>query len=207
MNNKIIAVDFDGTLCENAWPGIGEPRQAVIDYVQDARRNGARLILWTNRSGDKLKEALAWCAEQGIVFDAVNENLSEMIEKFGGDCRKVFANEYIDDRAIPMPEDESAGNDARDYIRRRLGEPELLAQLAEEAAELAQAALKYRRAMSEKNPTPVTRVDAAKHLLEEMADVELCMYMLNNEADDVKIADIMARKANRWFNRLKDAED
>lgn len=31
--NKIIAVDFDGTLCENAWPNIGAPKEAVIDYT------------------------------------------------------------------------------------------------------------------------------------------------------------------------------
>lgn len=103
MNSKIIAVDFDGTLCENAWPEIGEPRQAVIDYVRDQQRQGAKLILWTNRSGEKLDEAVRWCGRHGIIFDAVNENLPEMIEYFQNDCRKVFANEYIDDRAIPMP--------------------------------------------------------------------------------------------------------
>ena len=100
---KIIAVDFDGTLCENVWPEIGAPRQAVIDYVLEEQRKGARLILWTNRSGIPLSAAVKWCAEQGIVFDADNENLLDVIDAFGNDCRKVFANEYIDDRAIPMP--------------------------------------------------------------------------------------------------------
>ena len=103
MNNKIIAVDFDGTLCEDAWPGIGAPRQAVIDYVREQQRQGARLILWTNRTGEKLNEAALWCVNHGINFEAINENLPDMVEYFGNDCRKVFANEYIDDRAIPMP--------------------------------------------------------------------------------------------------------
>lgn len=103
MNNKIIAVDFDGTLCENAWPGIGAPRQPVIDYLFAQQRQGAKLILWTNRYGDYLDEALDWCEDRGLVFNAVNENLPEIIEAFGNDCRKVFANEYIDDRAIPVP--------------------------------------------------------------------------------------------------------
>ncbi len=103
MSEKIIAVDFDGTLCENAWPEIGEPRRAVIDYILAEQRKGARLILWTNRSGASLNAAVKWSAGQGIVFDAVNENLPDMIEYFGSDCRKIFANEYIDDRAIPLP--------------------------------------------------------------------------------------------------------
>lgn len=103
MENKIIAVDFDGTLCENNWPEIGEPKQAVIDYVRKQQLHGAKLILWTNRTGERLYEAVAWCGKHGLVFNAVNENLPEIITAFKGDCRKVFANEYIDDRAIPIP--------------------------------------------------------------------------------------------------------
>lgn len=32
--NKIIAVDFDGTLCHNAWPNIGPVNEPVIEYVK-----------------------------------------------------------------------------------------------------------------------------------------------------------------------------
>lgn len=96
----IIAVDFDGTLCGNAWPDIGPPRNGVVEYVKHHKQNGDRVILWTNRSRERLDAAVKWCAEQGIVFDAVNENLPDIIEKFGGDCRKVFADEYIDDKAV-----------------------------------------------------------------------------------------------------------
>ena len=100
MKDKIIAVDFDGTLCENAWPDIGDPIQPVIDYVLSEQANGAKLILWTNRHHERLEEAVAWCANHGIAFDAVNENLPEVIEEFGGDTRKIFADEYIDDKAV-----------------------------------------------------------------------------------------------------------
>lgn len=37
-----------------------------------------------------------------MIFDAVNENLPEIIAEFGGDTRKIFANEYIDDRNVMM---------------------------------------------------------------------------------------------------------
>lgn len=30
MNSYIIAVDFDGTICENKYPAIGEPRRSTI---------------------------------------------------------------------------------------------------------------------------------------------------------------------------------
>ena len=32
------------------------------------------------------------------IYDAVNENLPEIIERYGGDSRKIFADIYIDDR-------------------------------------------------------------------------------------------------------------
>ena len=47
--NKIIAVDFDGTLCENKYPEVGEPRRNVIDYVKTRREHGDKIILWTCR--------------------------------------------------------------------------------------------------------------------------------------------------------------
>lgn len=56
------------------------------------------MILWTCRVGDMLQKAVEWCKERNLVFDAVNENLPEIIESFGSDTRKIFANEYIDDR-------------------------------------------------------------------------------------------------------------
>lgn len=98
MKPNIIAVDFDGTLCTNRWPEIGEPNNELIDYLKNRQRNGEKLILWTNRVGDRLTEAVAWCKERGLIFDAVNDNLPEIVEAFGANCRKIFANEYIDDR-------------------------------------------------------------------------------------------------------------
>ena len=43
---------------------------------------------------------MAWCKEHGIIFDAVNENLPEIVKAFGGDCRKIYADEYIDDKNV-----------------------------------------------------------------------------------------------------------
>lgn len=97
---KIIAVDFDGTLCENKWPEIGSANEELIEYLRDRQKNGDKLILWTCRVDDMLQKAIEWCKENELTFDAVNENLPEIIENFGSDTRKIFANEYIDDRNI-----------------------------------------------------------------------------------------------------------
>ena len=104
----IIAVDFDGTLCQDCYPGIGAPNRALIRYLKEQRTTGARIILWTCRCGNALEEAVAWCAGQGLLFDAVNQNLPENIRKYGTDSRKIFADLYIDDRAwcFPYPEEQ-----------------------------------------------------------------------------------------------------
>ena len=97
----IIAVDFDGCLCQNKYPDIGTPNYPVIDELINRQIDeGAKIILWTCRVGEQLENALAWCKNRGLRFDAVNENLPECIEQFGNDCRKVFAHEYWDDRAV-----------------------------------------------------------------------------------------------------------
>lgn len=98
----IIAVDFDGTLCKNMYPEIGEPNRVLIDELKIRKRNGVKIILWTCRVGDQLEQAIDWCRDHGLVFDAVNQNLPEIVESFGGDPRKVFAHEYIDDRNSGM---------------------------------------------------------------------------------------------------------
>jgi len=95
----IIAVDFDGTLCENAWPGIGETKWETVQALVAARAAGARLILWTNRIGARLREAVEWAQARELEFDAINENLPETLAAFTTDCRKVYADIYLDDKA------------------------------------------------------------------------------------------------------------
>ena len=94
---KVIAVDFDGTLCENAWPDIGKPHIGVMMCFKALRDMGNKLILWTCREGKMLDDAVAWCKERGLEFDAVNANLPERIAEYGTDPRKIGADYYCDD--------------------------------------------------------------------------------------------------------------
>lgn len=98
MNFRVIAVDFDGTLCKNAYPNIGEPNETLIRYLLDEQKRGSKLILWTCRCGKYLDEAVSWCLKHGLKFDAVNDNIPEATKFFGSNSRKIFAHVYIDDR-------------------------------------------------------------------------------------------------------------
>lgn len=103
--NNIIAVDFDGTLCRgDNYPDIGEPNMPMIDYILEQQAKGAKIILYTCREGKELSEAVEWCKQWNLYFDAVNENIPEIIDQFGYSTRKIVATEYIDDRA-KNPED------------------------------------------------------------------------------------------------------
>lgn len=79
-----------------------------------------------------------------------------------------------------------------------------LIQLAEESAELAQAALKLIRSLD--GDTPVSEVDARDHLREEIADVKLCADVLTSKADDYIIKATYAQKYRRWEKRINGKE-
>jgi len=112
---KTIAVDFDGTLCENNFPDIGAPKPLVIEYIKRQQANGAHIILHTCRENGTrralLDEAIQFCGEQGIELYAINENPdSTFPEEYGTgfDGRKVYADIYIDDKAMNVFDIEAA---------------------------------------------------------------------------------------------------
>ncbi len=96
---KIIAVDFDGTLCYSKWPDLGDPNVRLIERLKKWREAGNKLILWTCRAGDALDNAVSWCREQELEFDAINDNLPEVVALYGNNSRKITCDYYIDDRA------------------------------------------------------------------------------------------------------------
>jgi hydroxymethylpyrimidine pyrophosphatase-like HAD family hydrolase len=98
-NHLIIAIDFDGTIVEDAYPNIGKPMIFAFDTMKKLQDEGHRLILWTYRNGKKLREAVDFCRKNGIEFYAVNKNYPE--EEFDEKIsRKIHADLFIDDRNI-----------------------------------------------------------------------------------------------------------
>lgn len=95
-NLRIVAVDFDGTLCrKEKFPAIGEPNTELISWLIHKQLAGVKVILWTCREGENLNAAVEWSRKHGIVFDAVNSNVCT----FDTESRKIYADLYIDDRA------------------------------------------------------------------------------------------------------------
>ncbi len=100
----IIGVDFDDTLFRNSYPcNDADPNWPVIRYLQKRKwEDNAYLILITCRFRPWEIEFAAEAARRvGLEFDAINENLPFMIEKVG-DPRKIYCNEYIDDKNLSI---------------------------------------------------------------------------------------------------------
>lgn len=86
------------------------------------------------------------------------------------------------------------------HIAKEIGVAALYENLAEEAIELAHAALKTARALRNENPTPVTTNEANNHVLEELQDVYLLVLWLYGDFKyDIKT---MGEKQARAIRRI-----
>lgn len=95
-----IAVDFDGTIVENAYPGIGREMLFAFATMKELQKKGHQLILWTFRTGDLLEDAVNHCQKNGIDFYAVNKNYPGETEYSVDYSRKLHVDLFIDDRNV-----------------------------------------------------------------------------------------------------------
>lgn len=98
MKISVIAVDFDGTIVKEEFPEIGELIPAAKRTLKRFKERGGKIIIWTCRTKESLREAIEFLNEWKVPYDAINENIPERIEQYGTDPRKIGADLYIDDR-------------------------------------------------------------------------------------------------------------
>lgn len=99
---KVVAVDFDGTLVKGAsFPEIGTLDKNLVWELWSGKYKDYAKILYTNRSGEALKEALDFLDREGLIFDAINDNIPEVKDALnGGPIRKLWFDVLIDDKAV-----------------------------------------------------------------------------------------------------------
>ena len=76
-----------------------------------------------------------------------------------------------------------------------------MVQLAEEASELAQAAIKYYRLGSDILPTPLNEEEISEKLTEELTDVMVAACI----AGVKQSGDLFDKKMDRWAERIEEA--
>lgn len=85
-------------------------------------------------------------------------------------------------------------------IIKQVGAPALFEGVAEEAVELAKAALKVARIMRKENPTPVTLDEAAREVVVEYSDLRVYLDILRILVD----GEVYDDKKQRFIERLKE---
>lgn len=91
----IIAVDFDGTI------QVGKQlNHMLIDRLIREQRAGNTVILWSCREGKSLLDALQILRSCGFAPNFVNQNSPQGLKILGHDSRKIYADIYIDDKAV-----------------------------------------------------------------------------------------------------------
>lgn len=100
-----------------------------------------------------------------------------------------------------------------EYIAHNLSAEDILCSIAEEASELAKAALKLRRAITGTNPTPVTVDEALNNLIEEYSDTTgaFGVYAVKQFGEDIsiiaeKVGLTTDTKYDRWAERIKESK-
>ena len=97
--SKVIAVDFDGTIVEHAFPKIGKEMLFALSTLKALQKKGHKLILWTFRDGELLEEAVEYCRQGGVEFYSVNKSYPEEMYDLSI-SRKINADLFIDDRNV-----------------------------------------------------------------------------------------------------------
>ena len=86
---------------------MGPALPHAFEVLKKLQEKGHQLILWTCRGEKYLDAAVDFCKENGLVFDAINENIDK--KYYNHTSNKIVANIYIDDAAYPVIKRELAG--------------------------------------------------------------------------------------------------
>lgn len=90
-NDKLIAVDMDGTLCTGEfWKDEEEPQPIpeTVELVKKLYLKGAHIVIYTARRPELYPLTMAWLIKNGIPFHGI-----AMTYKCGADL-------YIDDKVL-----------------------------------------------------------------------------------------------------------
>lgn len=98
----LISIDFDGTIAgsDANWPSIGNEVTGAIDSIRKLHNHGICIIINTCRVGSAYDLMVDWLKCHGVPYCRINCNCEYRIKKYGGDCRKISADCYIDDKSI-----------------------------------------------------------------------------------------------------------
>jgi hypothetical protein len=121
----MIAVDFDGTLCDAAYPGIGQIKRGAKEALTTFRTLGYKILIYSCRTchwyydvfggspleptlqREKVRDMIAFLELHDIPYDEIDD----------GSRGKPPADFYIDDKAIRYDDVWNTWNVIADIIK------------------------------------------------------------------------------------------
>lgn len=97
---KYVAIDFDGTIVEDNYPGIGDMKPFAKNVINKFVEQGGRVLIHTCRDGEHEEKVKNFLKSRMVSFHTINENHPEMMAKYKNDPRKLGADLYIDDKGL-----------------------------------------------------------------------------------------------------------
>jgi len=73
----------------------------LISMLKNNQAQGEKVVLFTCRTGESLIDACNFLADYDFYPDAINDNVKEVKDQ-GLDPRKIYATQYIDDKALKI---------------------------------------------------------------------------------------------------------
>jgi hypothetical protein len=96
LRGWVLAIDFDGTIVDHAFPDIGEIKPDAKEIINRLYEEGYYICVWSCRTGFNLIDAVNWLNDNGIQYHKFNEG--PPLECVGFSSHpKIYANIYIDD--------------------------------------------------------------------------------------------------------------
>lgn len=100
MKGKTIAVDFDRTITnsESIFPKLGNPNMELVRKMREWAKDNT-IVIWTSRSGKYIEPMIDYLIYHNIPFHYIND---DPYNTYVPKSRKLFADIYIDDKAVNL---------------------------------------------------------------------------------------------------------
>ena len=99
-HKAILSIDFDGTICTHTYPECGTLIDGAKEVINKLYDEGFGIIIWTCRMDKPAESAKQFLLDNGVKYHKFNEHMDYLIEHYGNNTRKIFADIYIDDKNL-----------------------------------------------------------------------------------------------------------
>ena len=95
-----ILSHFQHPTAASHFPPCGTIKPNAKEVINELYDAGHEIIIWTCRCDEPAEMAKQFLDGHGIKYHKFNEHMDRLIEQYGNDTRKIWADIYIDDKQL-----------------------------------------------------------------------------------------------------------